>query len=56
MIYDREDLYPVEAGHAYCIHHREENLQLEKGSNVPWKKISPKLIKVFNGRKVEMYL
>ena len=39
IIYYR-DLYPIEARHADCIHHREENLQLEKGRNVPWKKIS----------------
>ena len=30
-----EDLYPIEARHADCIRHREENLQLEEGSNVP---------------------
>ena len=35
IIHYSENLYPIEARHADCIHHREENLQLKKGSNVP---------------------
>ena len=31
----KDDLYPIKARHANCIHDREENLQLQEGCNIP---------------------
>ena len=36
IVFFSEDLNPIEAWHADRIHHREEDFQLEKGTNVPW--------------------